>query len=65
MKARFYYKDGSSSENYLVYKYLHREDGPAVERVDGTTLWFYNHQLLGTLPRHMLEAYMKTNIIMH
>ena len=26
---------------------LHRENGPAVERADGNTMWYYNGELLG------------------
>ena len=40
MKAKYYYKDGTTSSRELS-KVLHREDGPAVVYEDGTS-YYYN-----------------------
>ena len=36
---KFYYKDGTSSDEYHYSKQLHRIDGPAIERSDGSRTW--------------------------
>lgn len=44
MKDKFYYKDGAILEGDYrdSSKILHREDGPAVEKADGTKRWYLN-----------------------
>ena len=39
---KFYYSDGTTSSERDFDKVLHREDGPAVERSDGTKFWCIN-----------------------
>ena len=47
---KYYYKDGTTSEDYIDSKTLHREDGPAVEYNDGDKHWYIDgkrHRLGG------------------
>jgi hypothetical protein len=49
-KDKFYYKDGTISNEHDLLKILHRVDGPAVERTNGTKYWFVDdkyHRLDG------------------
>jgi len=46
----FYYSDGSTSDSYDRAKALHREDGPAIERNDGTKEWYANKR------RHRMDG---------
>jgi hypothetical protein len=40
-KDKFYYKDGTTTSSKInESKVLHRVGGPAVERADGTKVWF-------------------------
>ncbi len=44
-KSRFYYKDGTISNEYILYyneSKLHRTDGPAMEFGDGERQWYIN-----------------------
>ena len=39
-KAKYYYKDGTSSGELDYSKIIHRTDGPAVEHANGTRFWY-------------------------
>jgi len=41
---KFYYKDGSVLDKLMIYKELHREDGPAIEWADGCKEWWIDGQ---------------------
>jgi len=47
---KFYYKDGTSSDEYHYSKQLHRIDGPAAEYGSGTKLWYVDGK------RHRLDG---------
>ena len=37
---KYYYKDGTTSNELVEDKILHREDGPAVEYNNGSKIWY-------------------------
>ena len=45
MKDKYYYKDGTTSTTLDVYRPLHREDGPAIERANGDKFWYIDNKL--------------------
>ena len=45
MKDKFYYKDGTTSEDRDYSKALHRTDGPAVESASGSKRWYVDDRL--------------------
>ena len=52
---KYYYKDGTTSENNDLSKKRHRIDGPAVERADGIKAWYIDgklHRLDGPAVEH-------------
>ena len=44
MKARYYYKDGTITDEYIKRE-LHRVDGPAIDSTDGNNSWYLNGRL--------------------
>jgi hypothetical protein len=42
---KYYYKDGTISNEHKWYRVLHREDGPAAEYASGTKQWWIDGKL--------------------
>lgn len=46
MERKYYYADGTSSDDWAIHKTLHRIDGPAIEQ-EGVSLYYIDGDLYG------------------